>query len=125
MTNALSSELKFSNLSIKDLIEAREMFHVHLMNKKNVVATAIGRYRIRCDEPWPNDKKRYSLYRGKSHKASKRLDNTEVRDYSWPCIPRALPDRVLYRQRLRQDPPRVVRFQAHRQMDREVSHVVG
>lgn len=34
----------YSHLSIRDLIEARELFHVHLINKKNVVATAIGRY---------------------------------------------------------------------------------
>ena len=35
------------SLSIKDLLEARELFHTHLYNLQNVVATAIGLYRIR------------------------------------------------------------------------------
>ena len=38
-------------LSIKDLLEAREAYHVHLSNFPNVVATALGRYRIRKDDP--------------------------------------------------------------------------
>jgi hypothetical protein len=31
----------FPSLSLKDLAEARDLFHYHLMNKKNVVATAL------------------------------------------------------------------------------------
>ena len=38
-------------LSIKDLLEARETYHVHLSNFPNVVATALSRYRIRRDDP--------------------------------------------------------------------------
>ena len=34
----------FSHLSVKDLLEARDLFHAHLISKQNVVATAIGRY---------------------------------------------------------------------------------
>lgn len=41
---------RFSHLAVKDLVEARDQFHVHLMNKKNVVATAIGRYLIRRED---------------------------------------------------------------------------
>ena len=37
----------FSLLSLRDLLAARELFHLHLINKPNVVATAVGRYRIR------------------------------------------------------------------------------
>ena len=70
----------FANLSLKDLVTARDLFHVHLMRHPNVVATAIGRYRIRLGDSWPNDKK-------KMHGTSaRRLDNSEVRPYSWPCI---------------------------------------
>ena len=35
------SSSDFASLSLKDLIEARDLFHYHLMNKKNVVATAL------------------------------------------------------------------------------------
>lgn len=70
----------FANLSLNDLVTARDLFHVHLMRYPNVVATAIGRYRIRQGDSWPNDKK-------KIHGTSaRRLDNSEVRPYSWPCI---------------------------------------
>jgi hypothetical protein len=70
----------FANLSLNDLVTARDLFHVHLMRRPNVVATAIGRYRIRLGDSWPNDKK-------KIHGTSvRRLDNSEVRPYSWPCI---------------------------------------
>ena len=36
----------YPSLSILDLVEAREAYHVHLSRLDNVVATAIGRYRI-------------------------------------------------------------------------------
>jgi hypothetical protein len=50
------------------------------MRHPNVVATALGRYRIRKDDSWPHDKKK--------HKGTgvRRLDNSEIRPYSWPCI---------------------------------------
>jgi hypothetical protein len=70
----------FANLSLHDLVTARDMFHVYLMRRSNVVATAIGRYRIRTTDSWPNDNK-------KVHGTGvRRLDNSEVRPYSWPCI---------------------------------------
>jgi len=70
----------FAHLSLHDLVTARDLFHVHLMRHPNVVATAIGRYRIRNADSWPNDKK-------KVHGTGfRRLDNSEVRPYSWPCI---------------------------------------
>ena len=40
----------FASLSIKDLLDAREAYHVHLMQMENVFATAIGLYRIRKDD---------------------------------------------------------------------------
>ena len=33
-------ENDFANLSLKDLVTARDLFHVHLMRHPNVVATA-------------------------------------------------------------------------------------
>jgi hypothetical protein len=70
----------FAHLSLYDLVKARDLFHFHLMRHPNVAATAIGRYRIRQGDSWPNDSK-------KVHGISvRRLDNSEVRPYSWPCI---------------------------------------
>ena len=53
----LSLENNFALLSLRDLLAAREHFHLHLMHKQNVVATAVGRYRIRKDDPWPGSGK--------------------------------------------------------------------
>ena len=40
----LKSDFEFSMLSLRDLLAARDFFHVHLMHKANVVGTAVGRY---------------------------------------------------------------------------------
>jgi hypothetical protein len=75
-----NEDSNFAHLSLHDLVTARDLFHVHLMRHPDVIATAIGRYRIRIGDSWPNDKK-------KIHGTSaRRLDNSEVRPYSWPCI---------------------------------------
>ena len=49
----LNPAQNFASLSLTDLLEAREVFHIHLMNKANVVGTAVGRYLIRKAEQWP------------------------------------------------------------------------
>lgn len=63
-------KVEFNSLSVKDLLEARDLFHVHLMNKANVVGTAIGRYRIR----------------DVSSTEKRTLSNSSVKEKSWPCI---------------------------------------
>lgn len=73
-------ENDFAHLSLNDLITARDLFHLELVRRPNVVATAIGRYRIRKADSWPRAKKKH---RGNG---VRRLDNSEVRPYSWPCI---------------------------------------
>jgi len=40
----------YASLSIKDLLDAREAYHVYLSTLENVVATAIGRYLIHQDD---------------------------------------------------------------------------
>ncbi len=62
----------FSSLSLKDLLEARDLYHFHLMNKANVVGTAVGRYLIRKE--------------GVGHKTARTFQNSEVRSNSWPCV---------------------------------------
>ncbi len=64
---------RFSALSITDLLDARDAFHVHLMHKANVVGTAIGRYLQRRDPP-------------PGRKTPRTLENSMVTDASWPCV---------------------------------------
>jgi len=40
----LKSDFEFSMLSLRDLLAARDFFHVHLMHKANVVGTAVGHH---------------------------------------------------------------------------------
>ena len=75
----------FAALSLTDLMEAREYYHLHLLNKKNVVATAVGLYRIRKEEPWPTKKDPHPDT-SKFKKIPRTLGNSEVRPYSWPAI---------------------------------------
>jgi hypothetical protein len=48
----LSAASDLNLLSLRDLVAARDQFHLHLINKPHVVATAVERYRIRIDGPW-------------------------------------------------------------------------
>ncbi|MFZ1946305.1 MAG: hypothetical protein WAW06_02045 [bacterium] len=75
----------YSSLSVKDLLEAREAFHVFLSKLDSVDATAIGRYRIHRDDPCAKtaNPKKYKRY-GAS--PARTLANTVVRQWSWPCV---------------------------------------
>jgi hypothetical protein len=82
----LSAQQNFQSLSLKDLLEARDLYHWHLSNKANVVGTAVGLYLIRKDDPWPRDR---AESRGNSSpigKGIRTFDNSEVRPYSWPAV---------------------------------------
>jgi hypothetical protein len=82
LSNYLNPSNPFAQLSMRDLLEARERYHVHLMRHPNVVATAVGRYRIRSGDSWPD-----AGGSGKVHGTGPRtLGNSEVRPYSWPAI---------------------------------------
>src|SRR2546423_4723861 len=87
--NYLSADKDFNMLSLRDLLEARDLYHVHLMHRQEVDATALGRYVIRKNEPWPNEAKARPGGRdsaGRRPKGKRTIDNSEVRPYSWPCI---------------------------------------
>lgn len=81
MQTKTNANYNFSNLSIKDLIEARDTFHAHLINKRNVVATAIGRYLIR-EEDIDKDGRYKPLHKG----TRRTIENSCVIEISWPCI---------------------------------------
>jgi hypothetical protein len=72
---------------IKDLLDAREAYHVHLSELENVVGTAIGRYLINKkdwyasnppDHPRPADVPMVNEPRT--------LTNSIVRPWSWPAV---------------------------------------
>jgi hypothetical protein len=83
--SVLDLEYDFSALSAHDLLEARDTYHFHLLSKANVVGTAIGYYLIRTDEPWPK-RRGEGVTSPKKKSIPRTLFNSEVRDYSWPCV---------------------------------------
>jgi hypothetical protein len=82
----LGVERNYASLSIRDVLEARDLYHFHLIHRANVVGTAIGLYLIRSADPWP-DRQRTDREKVAGAKRGERtLHNSEVRDYSWPCV---------------------------------------
>jgi hypothetical protein len=83
----LSAASDFNLLSLRDLLAASDQFHLHLINKPHVVATAVGRYRIRIDEPW-STRQNPMGEPAKSQKThpKRTLSNSEIRPNSWPAI---------------------------------------
>lgn len=77
----------YASLSILDLVEAREAYHVHLSGLENVVATAIGRYRIH-QKDWyathaPDERRPANVPRVSPPRT---LANSIVRPWSWPAV---------------------------------------
>ena len=77
----------FRSLGIKDLLDARDQFHVHLAHKPNVFATAVGLYLIRGSDP---DSSHDAPLDRAGHRhpdaPARTLLNSTVKDWSWPCI---------------------------------------
>src|SRR5947208_14466407 len=86
MDTLFKSSSGFASLSLKDLIEARDLFHYHRMGKKNVVGTALGPYRIRKGDPWPTEKNPTPARKRNPQSDRRTLFNSEVRPYSWPSV---------------------------------------
>ena len=81
----LAIDPQFNNLSLPDLLKARDQFHPHLMHKANVVGTAVGRYLIRKSDPYPAGPGG-APPKPAGKKPPRTLENSEVRPYSWPCV---------------------------------------
>jgi hypothetical protein len=85
MADILETANNHGSLSIKDLLEARDLYYYHLLNKVNVVGTAIGRRLVLTTDP-VNDQKtraRGSEAIGTSKKKVPRtMADSEVRRYS-------------------------------------------
>jgi hypothetical protein len=77
----------YASLSMKDLLDARDAYHVYLSTLENVAATAIGRYLIHEDD-W------YANHPPGSHKppgfkkptGPRTLANSVIRPWSWPAV---------------------------------------
>jgi hypothetical protein len=82
----LSVQPNFQSLSLKDLLEARDLYHWHLSNKANVVGTAIGLYLIRKSDPWPGGRHAADEDGAAQAKGMRTFENSEVRPYSWPAV---------------------------------------
>jgi hypothetical protein len=82
MANILGTPQNYHSLSIRDLLQARELYHYHLLNKPNVVGTGIGLYLIRREDPLPGEE----TTTRKKARGPRTLANSEVRRYSWPCV---------------------------------------
>src|SRR5262249_40913301 len=68
-------------------LEARDTYHVHLVHKQNVLATAIGLYLIRHKDPDASDAaKTREAARHRGSYDARTLENSGVCDWSWPCV---------------------------------------
>ena len=77
----------YSSLSMKDLLDARDAYHVYLSSLDNVVATAIGRYMIK-EKDW------YATHPpGESRPEDfpivtepRTMQNSVIKPWSWPAV---------------------------------------
>ena len=72
-----------NSLSVRDLLEAREHYHVHIANLPTVLGTAVGRYRIRLADPNFEDP---DAERTGADLGPRTLKNSDFRPWSWPCV---------------------------------------
>jgi hypothetical protein len=78
---------RFSSLSSRDLLDARDAYHVHLAHKPNVIATAIGLYLIRnSDADFQNANKTREAAKKRGTLPERTLENAQVLPWSWPCV---------------------------------------
>ena len=88
MAQPFTPALNFHALNLRDLLEAREAYHVHLSHLDNVLATAVGLYRIRTSEIKKSGPEKAANLKPTDPKAEPRtLSNSQVvAGYSWPCV---------------------------------------
>jgi len=77
----------FSSLSVRDLLDARDAYHVHLAHLENVIATAIGRIRYRIGDRYerfaPDDPQAQSAPKLTGPRT---FFNSVVKPWSKPCV---------------------------------------
>jgi hypothetical protein len=65
-------------LTVGDLLEARNRYHAALLNLRNVLGTAVGRYRMRIKD--------VSTFGVRKKSTPRTLSNSEVTRESWPAV---------------------------------------
>lgn len=75
----------FHALSLQDLLEARDHYHVHLANLDTVVGTSVGRYRIRIHDKNFADAA-FDEQSPSKALGTRTLENSRIRPWSWPCV---------------------------------------
>ena len=77
----------YASLSVRDLLDARDAYHVHLSSLANVVATAIGRYLIHQDDWYATHPPDIARPKNVPRlRAARTLANSVVRPWSWPAV---------------------------------------
>lgn len=76
----------YQSLSVTDLLDAREAYHVFLNHLDNVFATAIGLFRIRYDDADATHHATLKAAKERGTKKARTFANTFVRPWSWPCV---------------------------------------
>jgi hypothetical protein len=77
----------YASLSLRDVLDAQEAYHVYLSSLENVVATAVGRYRIHRDDWYATHPPDQPRPKGVAHVTDPRtLGNSIVRPWSWPAV---------------------------------------
>lgn len=83
--NQLSTS-DFHSLGIRDLLDARDQFHVHLAHKPNVFSTAIGRYLVRDTDADACEAGAGQVEDRHPKSEPRTLLNSGVKRWSWPCL---------------------------------------
>ena len=80
-------ERHYASLSVKDLLDAREAAHIDFTRSQNVVATAVGLYRIRNTDSDATQSVRPAVAaKARGKLGARTLDKTSVKPWSWPCV---------------------------------------
>ena len=85
MLRSFPPERNYMLLSLKDVLDARNHYYVHLSHLSNVVGTAVGRYLIHQDD-WYASHAPEVPRKAPKPKSPKTLFNSVIRDWSWPCV---------------------------------------
>jgi len=85
MLRSFPPERNYMLLSLKDVLDARNHYYVHLSHLSNVVGTAVGRYLIHEDDWYASHPPEVPRKTPKP-KSPRTLFNSVIRDWSWPCV---------------------------------------
>jgi len=104
--NTFPPRRNYTTLTLRDVLEARHHYHVHLAHLPNVVGTAVGRFLIHKNDWYAKHLPTTPRKRPKP-RAPRTLFNTVVTPWSWPCV-LVFVNSWKHRQAWKTDPDRMV-----------------